>query len=128
MNFLNWRLFKEIDIDLNLPAFIGMLIEDTPDPQRHLHSTSLFCETCGEQYVSEQEMWFLMENGHIIGNKIHTPVMPIGPKIGDPVKPIDMIATYPIKVQYTFVGQFCPHCNKAAFGSLSDWRLPSAEK
>ena len=85
--------------------------------------TSLYCKQCYHRaYVSEDEMQFLKEGKHIINNYILTPHMPvITPFNMDHIKPI---ATHhnSREKENIYVSNFCPKCNKEAFGELSNWR------
>ena len=102
------------------PEYIQIMFAGVPE--RLIYSEeSVFCNRCNAyQYVSDQEMWFLKENHHIINSQVNTAHLP---KIrASDIENPDRKSSPVITFEYAYVSRFCPHCERKEFGDLSNWR------
>ena len=104
---------------MKIPDYIK-LYNDGLEPHVIPSNTHLYCNRCYNRgYVSEEEMQFLMDSGNIIQNQIITPHY-----VGEDNFPIvnDKSILFYQSTEYVYVSAFCPKCDRAKFGKLSDWR------
>ena len=107
----------------NKPEYIQLMFAGCPEDRHYPSENSLYCNRCYKQgYVSDEEMAFLIDNGHIVNSQVVEPIVSGG--IEDIENPELFNAPIQIfyKWEWAYVSEFCPHCHRSAFGDLSVWR------